>query len=263
MLLKGKTAIIYGAAGNVGSAIAREFATEGARVHVTGRNLAKVNALASAISQSGGQAYATEVDALNERAVEAHFEDVVRSAGDVHVSFNAIGIPQEGIQGAPLTHLSVDAFMTPATTYLRSHFITARTAARRMTQQGFGTILMHTPEPARLGLPGVGGMGPAWAALEALNRSLSAELASGGVRAVCLRTSGMPETSTIDVVFGIHAKTLGITRNEFRALAEAPSHTKRSTRLSELARAAVFVASDRASGMTGTVMNLTGGLIVD
>jgi enoyl-[acyl-carrier-protein] reductase (NADH) len=73
----------------------------------------------------------------------------------------------------------------------------------------------------------------------------------------------MPETPTIDFVFGVHAKAMGIPREQFQALMEGMSHTRRSTTLAELANVAVFIASDLASGMTGTVANLTGGKIVD
>jgi NAD(P)-dependent dehydrogenase (short-subunit alcohol dehydrogenase family) len=92
---------------------------------------------------------------------------------------------------------------------------------------------------------------------------LSAEFGPHGVRAVCLRTTGIPETGTIDVVFGLHAKAHGITRQQFQSLVEGMTHRRRSTSLQELAEVAAFVASDRASAMTGTVANLTGGVIVD
>ncbi len=104
-------------------------------------------------------------------------------------------------------------------------------------------------------------MGPAWAAMEHLSRGLSAELASEGVRSVVLRTTGLPETATIDVVFDLHAKPMGMTREQFQSLAEGFTHRRQSTRLAELANVAAFVASDRASAMTGTAANLTGGTI--
>jgi enoyl-[acyl-carrier-protein] reductase (NADH) len=132
-----------------------------------------------------------------------------------------------------------------------------------MVEKRSGVILMHTPEPARVGAALVGGMGPAWAALESLTRSLSAEFASRGVRAVGLRSTGITETATIDVVFDLHAKAMGITREQFQALIESMTHARRSTTLAELTNAAVFLASDLASGMTGTVANLTLGEVVD
>jgi len=264
MLLKEKTAVIYGAAGAVGSAVARAFAQQGAHVFLTGRTLSKVEALANAIRAGGGRAEAAFVDALDEHSVESHAAEVVTKAGAIDISFNAITpIPQPGTQGIPLVMLSVESFTAPITAYARSHFLTSRAAARRMLDKGSGVILMHTPEPARLGAPLTGGMSPAWAAMESLNRNLSAELAAKGIRSVVLRSSGLPETETIDVVFGLHAKAIGTTPEAFRQMVEGFSHRHRSTTLAEVANAALFAASNLGSGLTGTVVNLTGGMIVD
>jgi NAD(P)-dependent dehydrogenase (short-subunit alcohol dehydrogenase family) len=263
MLLKDKTAIIYGAAGAVGSAVASAFAHEGARVFLTGRNLEALETVAKAIAAAGGVAETARVDALDEQAIENHASAVANKVGAIDISFNAIGIPQPGIQGIPLAELSAESFALPIASYTRSHFLTARAAARRMVERRSGVILMHTPEPARLAAPLVGGMGPAWAAMEALSRALSAELGPQGVRTVCLRTTGIPETATIDVVFGLHARAIGITREQFQGMIEGMTHRRRSTTLAELGSVAAFVASDRASAMTGTVVNLTGGLIAD
>ena len=264
MMLKNKNAIIYGAGGAIGGAVARAFARDGAKVFLTGRHLAPVQAVADDIRAAGGVAEAAQVDALDEQAVEGHASMVLKKAGAVDISFNAITpIPQPGTQGIPIAQLAVDSFTAPITAYMRSQFLTARAAARRMVEKKSGVILMNTPEPARLGAPLVGGMGPAWAAMEAFNRNLSAEFGAQGIRAVCIRSSGMPETATIDVVFGLHAKALGISREQFQGFVESMTHRKRSTTLAEVANTAVFLASDLGSGMTGTVANLTGGLIVD
>lgn len=96
-----------------------------------------------------------------------------------------------------------------------------------------------------------------------LNRELSAEWARYGVRTVCLHTTGMPETGTIDVVFGLHAEAHGITRAQFTDLMSSMSRRKAPTKLAEFADVAAFVVSDQAAAMTGTVVNLTGGVIVD
>ncbi|WP_426611149.1 SDR family NAD(P)-dependent oxidoreductase [Bradyrhizobium sp. McL0616] len=264
MLLENKTAIIYGAGGAIGGAVARKFAREGARVFISGRTLSKVELVAKDIVAAGGTAEAFQVDALDEQAVEGLVAAVFKTTGRLDVSFNAITpIPQPGIQGIPIAQLPVDSFTAPITAYMRSHFLTARAAVRRMTEQGSGVLLMNTPEPARLGLALVGGMGPAWAAMEAFNRNLSAEFGAKGIRAVCLRSTGMPETETIDIVFGLHAEAMGISREQFQGFIESLTHRKRSTRVSEVAEMAAFLASDRGSGMTGTVANLTGGIIVD
>jgi len=263
MSLENKNAVIYGAGGAVGGAVARAFARDGARVFLTGRDVGALDALAKEISAADGVAETARVDAMDEVAVESHLDGVVEKAGTIDVSFNAIGIPQQGMQGIPLTELSVESFALPIATYPLAHFVTARAAARHMIKQQSGVILMHTPEPARLGVSLIGGMGPAWAALEGLNRAFSAEWAPYGVRAVCLRTSGMEATATIDVVFGLHAKAHGITKEQFTTAMSNMTHRKRATTLTELADVAAFVASDQAAAMTGTVANLTGGIIVD
>ena len=264
MILENKNAIIYGAGGAIGGAVAKAFAREGARVFLAGRNLASVAATAKEIVAAGGSAEAAQVDALDENAVEEHIAAVAKKAGTIDISFNAITpVPQPGTQGIPIAQLPVESFTAPITAYLRSYFLTARAAARRMVERRSGVILIHTPEPARLGAPLVGGMGPAWAAMEAFNRNLSAEFGAHGIRAVCIRSTGLPETHTIEVVFGLHAKAMGIPREQFLAFVESMTHRKRSSTLAEVANTAVFLASDKASGMTGTVANLTGGMIVD
>ncbi len=263
MLLENKNAVIYGAGGGRrrrGRPCLRARRCEGLSDRPQprlGRRGAK------SIVADGAVAEAEQVDVLDEEAVETHATAMVKKAGSIDISFNATGIPQPGIQGIPLAELSAESFSTPIAFYTRSHFLTARAAARRMVEKHSGVILMHTPEPARIGAPLVGGMGPAWAAMEALNRDLSAEFAAHGIRTICIRSSGLPEPKTIDVVFGLHAKAIGIPQEQFLAMVEGITYRKRSSTLAEVANAAVFLASDEASGMTGTVANLTGGMIVD
>lgn len=263
MLLKDKVAVIHGAGGAIGSAVSRQFAREGALVYLAGRTRPRLEAVAKQIAGEGGTARVAQVDAFDEAAVKAFLADVVREAGRVDVSFTTISIPQEGIQGVPLLEQSVESFMKPVDAYTKSYFITSIAAARWMVKQRSGAILVHTPEVSRLGVALSGGMAPSWAAMEALTRNLSAELAQSGVRAVTLRSTGLPETQTIEVVYGLHAKAHGVAREQFQGFLENLTHTKRSTTLREVADAAVFAASDRASSMTGATLNITGGMVVD
>ena len=82
------------------------------------------------------------------------------------------------------------------------------------------------------------------------------------MRAVCLLTTGIPETPLIDEVWEIHGKAHGITFEQFHAVMEGATHRKRLTTLEETTNAAVFVASDEGSAISGSVLNLTAGMIV-
>jgi len=259
--LENKVAVIYGD-GTVGATITKSFAREGAKVFLTGRTLAKLKVIAEETSPGGEEIETAQLDALDEKAVEKHMSEIISKAGKIDISFNAIGIPQKGIQGIPLTELSVENFSLPITTYTKSHFITAKAAASRMVKQGHGVILMHTPNASHISPPFVGGMVPAWSALEALCRSLSVECGQQGVRSVSLLTTGIPETPLIDEVWEIHGKAQGITPEQFHNMMEGNTHRKRLTTLAELANAAVFVASDEGSAITGTILNLTAGMII-
>jgi NAD(P)-dependent dehydrogenase (short-subunit alcohol dehydrogenase family) len=195
MMLKDKVAVIYGAGGAIGGAVARAFASEGANLFLTGRHLAPVEIVAKDVVAAGGSAEAAEVDALDEQAVEEHLQSVIDKAGRVDLSFNAVGSPDANILGVPLAELDIEQFSLPITTYTRSYFLTARLAARRMVPNKSGVIMTVTTLHSRTGLPLAGGHGPAQADKEALTRELSAELAPQGIRVVGLRPQAMPESA--------------------------------------------------------------------
>jgi NAD(P)-dependent dehydrogenase (short-subunit alcohol dehydrogenase family) len=107
------------------------------------------------------------------------------------------------------------------------------------------------------------GYGPAQAAKEALTRELSAELAPQGIRVVGLRPYAMPETRTIKEGFEPRAKATGMTWEQFQEFLASKTHALRVMTLEEMANMAVFMASDKATGMTGTTVNLTMGSLDD
>jgi NAD(P)-dependent dehydrogenase (short-subunit alcohol dehydrogenase family) len=259
MMLKAKTAVIYGAGGSIGGAIARAFAREGAKLFLSGRTLPAVKALAAEIVGRGGVAEAAQLDALDEAAVEKYVGSVVEKAGAIDISFSAISVAKALPDKVPLVELSAEQFALPISAYSKSVFLTARSAARTMMAKKSGVILTITGIPGRIGVPNVGGSGPAYAAVEALSRSLSAELAPHGIRVVCLMPHAIPETETIRENFARYAKAAGCSPAEYQARFESMTHLRRLTTLAELANTAAFMASDHASAMTGTVVNLSGG----
>jgi NAD(P)-dependent dehydrogenase (short-subunit alcohol dehydrogenase family) len=262
MLLKDKVAVVYGAGGAIGGALSRAFASEGAGLFLTGRLRAPVEMVAEDIVAAGGSAEAAEVDALDEQAVDEHLRSVIDRAGRVDISFNAVGIPDTKIVGVPLADLDVEQFSLPIAAYTRSYFLTARLAARHMVPNGSGVIMTVTAVPSRTGTPLNGGYGPAQAAKEALTRELSAELAPHGIRVVGLRPYGIPEAGSLKEVFDAKAHGLsGTTWEQWQDVIANRTHARRLMTLDEVANVAIFMASDQASGVTGTTVNLSmGGL---
>ncbi len=178
MLLEHKVAVIYGAGGSIGGAVARAFAREGARLFLAGRTRAKLDTLADAIRASGGVTDSAVVDALDERTVNAYVDAVVAQAGSIDISFNLIGY---GDVQEPLTEISVEDFTRPITTAMRTQFLTTRAAARHMVERGTGVILYFGGGGPQT-LPGLGGFKVALDAIEGLRRQWACELGQHGIR---------------------------------------------------------------------------------
>jgi 3-oxoacyl-[acyl-carrier protein] reductase len=261
VLLENKNAVIYGAGGAIGGAVARAFAREGAKVFLAGRTLATLNAVANDISDAGGLVEVAQVDALNDQAVESFLGKIARNAGSIDVSFNAIGLGDA--QGAPLVEMAHENFALPIVTAMRTHFLTATAAARHMVKNGSGVILALTTQAARKPYPNVGGFAVACTAIEGFCRQLAVEVGPQGIRVVCLRSAGSPDSPGVDEVFNLHAENAGISREAFEAGIAERTMLKRLPKLAEVANVAVLMASDRASAITGAVANVTCGEIVD
>jgi 3-oxoacyl-[acyl-carrier protein] reductase len=259
MLLENKTAVIYGAGGAIGAAVADAFAREGARLFLTGRNPDNVAAVAERITMAGGSAEAAVVDALDQQAVESHLGQVVDSAGAVDISFNAIGIPYT--LGVSLPELTPEVFTDPIAEVMRTQFITTTAAARQMASRGSGVILAITAPPGRLAIADSGNFGVACAAIEGLCRQLAVDLGPRGIRVVCLRSAG--SSDALQEVFAHLAQQQGTTAALFEASVAANTLLKRLPLLAEVGNTAALVASDYASAMTGTVADVTCGATVN
>ncbi len=258
-LLQGKSAIIYGGGGGIGGGVARAFASEGARVFLAGRTRAALEAVAEDVTASGGSADVAVLDALDEQAVDTHVRDVVSKAGSVDVSFNLIS--RGDVQGTPLVEMATDDLLRAVVNGLQSSFVTARAAGRRMIEQGSGVILHLNSASGDGAMPGMGSTGPADAATEAFMRYLAAEVGPHGVRACGIWTAGVADTLTKEKL----AKVGGDNVPEPQAVEETiagMAALRRAPRLANVAETAVFLASDRAAGITGTMANVTCGLVL-
>jgi 3-oxoacyl-[acyl-carrier protein] reductase len=247
-LLDGKNAVIYGAGGAIGAAVASAFAREGARVQLAGRTRAALDQVAAGIRAEGGQADVAEVDALDEQAVREHADAVAATAGGLDISISLVSMAD--VQGTPLTELSVADFERPVLTALRATFITAQAAARHMIRQGSGVILMFGGygDP----VPNVGGLQVAFGAVEALRRGLARELGPHGIRVLTLQTGGIPETLPEDFA----------PRQAITDAIVGQTMLGRAATLADVGHVAAFAASDYARSMTATALNLTCGAVV-
>jgi NAD(P)-dependent dehydrogenase (short-subunit alcohol dehydrogenase family) len=263
-MLQDKHAVVFGGGGSIGAAVAQELATEGAEVFLAGRSPTSVEVVAKQITAAGGHSHAEVVDALDAGAVDDYLAAVVQQAGSIEIQFNATGprISEYG-HGKPAVELAVDEFMTPVATVLRSQFITARAAARQMLQQGSGVIIFLTAVPARAPLPGSSGIGAAYGAVENLMRTMAIELGPAGVRVVCLRTTANPDTRSIQDTTEVRAKTMNITPEQAMGRLAEGTMLKVLPQAADTAKAAAFLASDRARMMTGTVLNASAGAVTD
>ena len=247
MLLDGKNAVIYGAGGSIGSAVASAFAREGARVYLAGRTPESLERTASQIRSAGGAAETARVDALDERAVAEHAGAVAAAAGSLDISVNLIS--HGDVQGTPLAEMSLDDFERPVRTAVRTVFLTSRAAAVHMIKQRSGVILMFGGygDP----VPRVGGLQVAFGALESLRRALACELGPHGVRVVTLQTGGIPQTLPRDFD-GRQSITDGIVGRTMLG---------RAATLADVGNVAAFAASDQARTITASAINITCGSV--
>lgn len=260
MLLDGKTIVVYGAAGAVGSAVAGAFAREGAAVYLAGRTRGSLESVAAAISRNGGTAAVHVVDALDEEQIIGHLDQVVADRGGVDVSFNAVAV--DHIQGVALGQMSLPEVVDPVARRVATHLLTARAAAKHMAVRGTGVILTFSADAARLAYANIGSFGIACAAVEALTRSLAAELGPQGIRVVCLRSMGSPDAPGVENAWEqvFDASATPEQRRDERAALTMLGH---SPSLPEVGNVAVLMASDYASPLTATVINVTCGEIAE
>ena len=261
MLLKDKVAVVYGGSGDIGGAVARAFAREGARVFLAARNLAKLEAVARDISAAGGFAGTAVADALDEKSVEDHMAAIIRDAGRIDICFNAIDWGDA--QGESYLTLSRERLLMPIVNAATTNFLTMRAAARRMAEQGSGVILTMTANASKGAYAGTGGFGPACAATEALARVLAAEVGPKGVRVVSIRSSGSPDTRGLQEVLKIAGKAAGKTPKQVEEEWSSGNLLRRMPLKAEVANAAVLAASDHASAITGTIFNVYAGAQVE
>ena len=243
--LQGKTALITGGTSGIGLAAARLFHQEGARVIVTGARSASVESARQALA---GVADVVQSDAGDGAQIASLFAEVERRLGGLDVLFINAGLVSHGA----ITELSEQTFDESFRVNVKGPWLTLR-AAIPLLRRG-AAVLLNASITGFLGMPGTSVYASSKAAMRALGRVAAGELAERGVR-VNVLSPGPTDT-------GITAK-LGHSAAEDAAILQSLAARIPMRRLGhpdELARAALFLASDDSSFMTGEEIVVDGGL---
>jgi len=254
--LKNKNAVIYGAGGSLGGAVAKALAAAGATVFLTGRNIDSVQEVADEILKAGGKAEVDVVDALDENAVKNHIHTVVQKAGTVDISFNAIGV--DIVMNVPLVDISIADFVSPITMTMQTRFLTAKAAAKVMMKQKSGVILTLTATPGGIGYPYNGGFAPACSAVENLSKNLAIELGIYGIRVVNMRSGGSPDSRIFKNAIDTQPEIMAPILKQM----EADTILKKLPLMADIANLAVFLSSDLAGKITGVTVDVSSGTTV-
>lgn len=253
MILQHKNAVIYGAGGSLGGAVAMALAAAGARVFLTGHRKESVEKVASQVIAAGGRAEVDVVDGFNEQAITGHLEKLVQKSGSIDISFNAVGV--DVVQNVPLIALSEHDFVQPITQTMQTRFLTAKAAGNIMMRQGSGVILFLTATPGGIGYPYTSGFAPACAAIEAFSKNLASELGVYGVRVVTIRSGGSPDSRIFREAIEAEPEAMHAILDKMRQ----DTMLKKLPLMEDIANAAVFLSSAHANAVTGITLDLTCG----
>ena len=159
--------------------------------------------------------------------------------------------------------MRMEDFSLPLEAVARTHFFTGTAAARQMMKKRSGIILAITANVAKTAVANTGAFGVACAMIEGICRQLAVEFGPYGIRVVCLRSGGSPDTRGVGEVLKLHSQIAGTTPEELEKSWTKEIPLRRLSRVGEVANAAVLMASDYASAMTAEVANLTCGALQD
>jgi len=235
--LQGRTALVTGATSGIGRAVAIALAAHGADVVVHGRDPERGAEVVQAIVDAGGHARFLSAD-LTESADAQRLAD---AAGDVDILVNNAGISR----WAPTGALSLDDYDKMFDGNVRAPFVLASTLAPKMAARGSGSIISISSMAGDIGMPGGAAYGATKAALSAMTRSWAAELGSRGVRVNAV-APGPVYTGTAS-------------GPEFTRRLGETTPLDRAAQPEEIAEVVAFLASDRASYITGATVAADGG----
>ncbi|MCW2916828.1 MAG: 3-oxoacyl-ACP reductase FabG [Actinomycetia bacterium] len=242
-LLNGRSAIVTGAAQGIGLAIARVFAREGARLVLADLNTEAAETAATELAGEGADVTAFQCDVTSEADVEALITACDTRYGSVDVLVNNAGITRD----ATLRKMTSDQFRQVMDVHLYGTWLGMKYASLRMRDQQRGAIVNISSISGKVGLPGQTNYSAAKAGIVGMTKAGAKELAHLGVRVNAIQP-GLVRTAMTEAL-----------RPEIWAEKLAGVPMGRAAEPEEIGKAALFLASDLSSYMTGTVLEVTGG----
>jgi gluconate 5-dehydrogenase len=245
--LTGRTVLVTGGGGGLGSAMARGLAEAGAAVAVTDVDADRAQAVARAVEATGGRALAERLDVTQPDDIERVMEAVAAGLGPIDGLVNAAGITRRG----PATDFPRADWDRVLDVNLTGTFLCCQAAGRRMVARGRGAIVNVASIAGHIGLPGTIAYIAAKGGVVMLTRGLAVEWARHGVRVNALAPSW----------FATDMGNLIDREPEYRERVLRRVPLGRMGRPEELVGAAVFLLSDAASMVTGHVLAVDGGVL--
>ena len=245
--LKGKVAIVTGASSGIGRAAAKLFAAEGAKVVVAARRAAELEALVAEIARDGGTAVALAGDVQSEAFAKDLVALAVSRFGRLDIAYNNAGTLGEM---GPSTGISEAGWSAALATNLTSAFLGAKHQIPAMLEHGGGSIIFtSTFVGYSFAFPGTAAYAASKAGLIGLTQALAAEYGPQGVRVNAI----LPGAVETEMYRGMNDTA------ESQAFVTGLHALKRVAKPEEIARSALYLASDDSSFVTGTASLVDGG----
>ncbi len=245
--LEGKVALVTGGSQGIGAAVARALASAGAHVVVAARSEEKAAAVASALAGSGGSAEPLRMDVADAASVQAGMKALAERHGRLDVLVNNAGITEDGL----LLRMSKDAWDRVLATDLTGVFLVTQEAVRLMMKKRIpGRIVNVSSVVGLMGNPGQANYAAAKAGIVGFSMSLAREIGSRGI--------------TVNVVapgYVASAMTDALSEDQRKALSERIVLGRLGSG-EDVAGAVLYLASDLGAYVTGTVLNVSGGLLI-
>jgi 3-oxoacyl-[acyl-carrier protein] reductase len=255
--LEERVALITAASRGLGFAVAQALAREGARVALCGRDSAAVEAAERELADRGAEALGLVTNLTDEAACEAMVDEVLARFGRVDVLVCNTGGPPVG---AEFTELSLEDWREAWRTVVEPPLRLAHRLVPGMVERRSGSVVFMTSTWVKQPRPGGVLSSATRSALSALSKQLATELAPHGVR-VNQVMPGAADTERMRTLIDRHAEARGIVAAEAHAELFADVPVGRPAEAEEIATIVALVASPRASYLTGTAIQVDGGLV--